>query len=118
MESHKESFVDPCTLKRLVLSVSLCYTTKTSSRALPSLRMTSLGGDCGGCIGLKQKQALEECGINNPIYCERDDKKSLQPLAEGILSYLHIGVICKGNNYYIAIDGDGDFIFTRADCIL
>ena len=40
MESHKESFVDPCAPRRLVLSVSRCYTTKTSSRVLPSLRMT------------------------------------------------------------------------------
>ena len=31
-----------------VLSVSLCCTTKTSSRALPSLRMTHSRGVCGG----------------------------------------------------------------------
>ena len=33
-------FVDPCAPRRLVLSVPLCCTPKTSSRALPSLRMT------------------------------------------------------------------------------
>jgi len=46
MKSHKDSFVDPGAPRRLVLSVSRCSTSKTSSRALPSLRMTSLGGDC------------------------------------------------------------------------
>ena len=32
LESHKDSFVDPCALKRLVLSVPLCSTTKTSQQ--------------------------------------------------------------------------------------
>ena len=32
LESHKESFVDPCAPRRLVLSVSLCSTSKTSQQ--------------------------------------------------------------------------------------
>ena len=43
MESHKDFFVDPRAPKRLVLSVPLCCTSKTSSRGR-SLRMTCLGG--------------------------------------------------------------------------
>ena len=34
-ESHKDSFVDPCAPRRLVLSVSRCSTSKTSSRGEP-----------------------------------------------------------------------------------
>ena len=39
LKSHKDSFVDPCAPRRLVLSVPLCYTSKTSSH-WRSLRMT------------------------------------------------------------------------------
>ena len=49
MERHKYFFVDPCALKRLVLSFLLCCTPKTSSR-WRSLRMTSLNDICGSAI--------------------------------------------------------------------
>ena len=61
MESHKDSFVDPYAPRRLVLSVPLCCTTKTSSR-WRSLRMTSLGGDCGDaltCVGARCARPLQ-----------------------------------------------------------
>ena len=61
MESHKDSFVDPYAPRRLVLSVPLCCTTKTSSR-WRSLRMTSLGGDCGDaltCVGANSVRPLQ-----------------------------------------------------------